>query len=433
MTVKRVTIGAKPVLVHRETEDEGSTPTLGTSEIGSSATSPVEPAVNSVQEPTSAASSSIEDWLRQGDAGDPAPDQKASVTEVADIETIATPEVPAEKARTEAHANASAPQAPIAPAPAKGRAAPPIPPWAGIAGGAVAGAAVALAVTFLVPKFAPTIDLRMSPLTERVALIETGMRGTGEQLGRLNNEISQTLDDQTAAVARLDKQAEDITSLQQAMTEGSTSRVDPVIDVSSPVFAVALGQLRSTFYTGRPFEAELVNVYAIAGTNELFSGYLTELAAPARTGMPNAEELRRVFPSYVAVAGLQLGDSSGVVRYGLSMVNRYVGLSTEPYDVEEANLAVTRADAQLATGDVEGAVGTLRDMGPKYTLAMQPWLDAARNYVRAETAITEMTRVVLDKLREKVGKEMSVPANEPAAAEPGPAAEPAPATEPPAP
>lgn len=413
MTVKRVTIGAKPVLVHRETDIDGSTP--GNEETVGAAT-------NSEQEPASAAPSSIEDWLRQGDTAKAASTEPASASEAVEIETLATPEV-----AKEAVAAASEP--------AKGKAMPPLPPWAGIAGGAVAGAAVAFAVTFVMPRFMPTTDLRLSPLTERVALLETGLRGTGEQLGRLNNEISQTLDDQTVAVTRLDKQAEDITGLRQALTE-DTGRVDPVIDVSSPVFAVALGQLRTTFYTGRPFEAELVNVYAIAGTNELFAPYLTELAEPARTGMPNAAELRRVFPSYVAVAGLHIGDSASYVGYGLSLVNRYVGLATEPYAVEEANLAVTRADAQLAAGDVEGAVATLRDMGAAYTVPMQPWFDAARNYVRAETAITEMTRVVVDRLREKVGKEMAVPANEPAAIEPAAepmAAEPAPVTAPPAP
>lgn len=423
MTVKRVTIGAKPVLVHRETDVEGSAPTAGETSHG--AASSLEPAVNHVQEPISAASSSIEDWLRQGDVVDPAPDENTVVSKVTDVETIAAPDTVREAVRTET------PQAPIAPEPVKGRAMPPMPPWAGIAGGAVAGAAVALAVTFVMPSFTTTTDLRLSPLTERVALLENGLRGTGEQLGRLNNEISQTLDEQTAAVTRLDKQAEEITSLQQAVTE-NTGRVDPVIDVSSPVFAVALAQLRATFYSGRPFEAELVNVYAIAGANELFAAYLTELAGPARTGVPNADELRRVFPSYVQVAGLQIGTARGLVGYGLSVVNRYVGLSTQPYGVEEANLAVTRADAQLATGDVEGAVATLRDMGAIYTLPMQPWFDAARNYVRAETAITEMTRVVLDKLREKVGREMAVPVNEPAVAEPAPA-EPAPVTVPAAP
>ena len=424
MTVKRVTIGAKPVLVHRESDIDGVAPAHAEApggEIGNANASPVEAATNNVQEPTSAASSSIEDWLRQGDAA-----EQKTETEVVEIETITTPEVPVETARV------SEPKAPVAPEPAKGRVAPPMPPWAGIAGGAIAGAAVAFGVALLMPRLMPTTDIRLAPLTERIALIETGIRGTGEQVGRLNNEISQTLDNQTAADARIDSQAEEITGLKQSLTD-TTGRVDPVIDVSSPVFAVALGQLRQTFYTGRPFEAELVNVYAIAGNNELFSSYLTELVEPARTGMPNAAELRRVFPSYVAVAGLRIGDSSGYVQYGMSLMNRYVGLSTEPYELEEANLAVTRADAQLATGDVEGAVATLRDMGPKYTVPMQPWFDAARNYVRAETAITEMTRVVLDKLREKVGKEMSItPANEPATAEPA-TAEPAPVTAPPAP
>ena len=402
MTAKRVTIGAKPVLLHREADIEGAA--SGGGEIGKASASPVESPANGVQEPAPAAPRSIEDWLRQGDVAEPVP-----VAEVAEIETIATPE---------------AAEAPVPSGSAKAMATSPMPAWAGIAGGAVAGAAVALAVAFLVPKFAPTIDLRLSPLTERVSLLETSLRGTGEQLGRLNNEISQSLDDQAAAVTRLDKQSEEITGLKQALVEDSR-RVDPAIDGASPVFAVALGQLRSTFYTGRPFEAELVNVYAIVGNNELFSANLTELAEPARTGVPNAAELRRVFPSYVAVAGLQIGEPAGYYGYGMSLMNRYVGLSTEPYDVEEANLAVTRADAQLAAGDVEGAVATLRDMGAKYTVPLQPWLDAARNYVRAETAISEMTRLVLDKLKEKVVKEISVPAKEPASADLAPVTAPA--------
>lgn len=419
MTAKRVTIGAKPVLVHRETDVDGSHadthPDTLAGEFGDAAAGPVDGETVAATEPASAASSSIEDWLRKGDGAETAP-----TTDVVDSGTAAaTPSASV----TPLHAETDIPPAPVAPVPPKGSA---MPPWAGVVGGAVAGAAVAFAVVVLVPYFAPAADLRLAPLSDRLNRLESGLRGTGEQLGRLNNEISQTLDNQTAAVTRLDTQAADITGLRQALAQ-DTARIDPGMDVSSPVFAVALGQLRATFYTGRPFEAELVSVYAIAGTNDLFSGYLTALAEPARTGMPNAAELRRVFPSYVVAAGLQIGDSSGY-RYGLQLVNRYVGLATEPYQLEEANLAVTRADAQLATGDVEGAVATLRDMGAQYITPMQPWFDAARNHVRAETAITEMTRVVMDKLREKVGKEMSVnPASEPASAEPAPGTVTAPA------
>ena len=385
MTAKRVTIGAKPTLVQRETAE----PVGGESEV---------PGAPAEAGPSSASPASIEDWLRNGetsaDEKAPAP-AEATVVPIAAVSTAAP--APAEVSGVGSEA-----------APSSGRVgkkgSSDLPPWLGIVGGAVAGAAVATIAAILMPRVMPVTDARLVPLAERVSNVEIGLRGAGEKLGKLNNEMAQSLDDQSSTDTKLAEQATEIGALKQVAAENSQHAEAP-IGIDSPVFSVALGQLRTTFYTGRPFEAELMNVYAIAGNNDLFSGYLTQLMGPARTGVANAAELQRVFPSYAAAAGLHIGMPAGYYQYSMSLVNRYV-ISTEPYKLEAANLAVTRADRMLAVGDVAGAVGARQDLDAQYVATMTPWLDAARNYLRNETTITEMTRIVVDRLREKIAKEL---------------------------
>lgn len=386
MTAKRVTIGAKPTLVQRETAE----PVGGESEV---------PGAPAEAGPSSALPASIEDWLRNGETS---ADEKAPAPAEATIVPLAAAgaaaSVPAETAGGGSEA------APSSAGRVGKKGSSDLPPWLGIAGGAVAGAAVAALAAILMPRLMPVTDARLVPLAERVTNVELGLRGAGEKLGKLNNEMAQSLDDQSSTDTKLAEQATEIGALKQAVADGSQHAEAP-IGIDSPVFSVALGQLRTTFYTGRPFEAELMNVYAIAGNNDLFSGYLTQLMGPARTGVANAAELQRVFPSYAAAAGLHIGMPAGYYQYSMSLVNRYV-ISTEPYKLEAANLAVTRADRMLAIGDVAGAVGALQDLDAQYVATMTPWLDAARNYLRNETTITEMTRIVVDRLREKIAKEL---------------------------
>ncbi|MCK0209422.1 MICOS complex subunit MIC60 [Starkeya koreensis] len=402
MTAKRVTIGAKPTLVPRDTTETVE-----------------EPAGEGV--PATATTASIEDWLRQGEArvaaaddaqDDPVADAAREVSAyeiaasrpVADEAPAPTPPV-VEPATAAPMADTAADAAAHTPTTAAASSGATPPAWAGIVGGAVAGAAAAALVAWALPQFMPVGDARIVPLAERVARLETGLRDGTAQFGKLNSELAELIDAQETAATRIAEQTTALDALGKSVA-GEAQRTDAGDAIASPVFAVALAQLRSTFYSGRPFEAELVNVYAIAGTNDLFTGYLTELMGPARTGVPNAAELYRVFPSYVAAAGLRIGEPGGYYQYGMSLMSRYVGLATEPHKVEMANLGVTRASALLAAGDVAGAVSALRDLDAPSAVAMGPWLEAARSYLRNETAITEMTRITVDRLRERVAKEL---------------------------
>lgn len=418
MTAKRVTLGAKPMLVPRETTEIRDEESVGSA-------------------PAAATTASIEDWLRQGEtraaadenqpaAAAPEPDEPAShpgashpgasdaAPEIVAPELAVTEEPAAgpAPAATDAAATpvppaaAAAPANPSAAAPSAAAPSGTAPPaWAGVLGGAVAGAAAAALVAWALPQFMPVGDARIVPLTDRVVRLETVQRDAATQFGKLNTELAELIDAQQAAATRIEEQTTALDTLGKTVAV-EARQADAGDAIATPVFAVALAQLRSTFYSGRPFEAELVNVYAIAGNNDLFTGYLTELMGPARTGVPNAAELYRVFPSYVAAAGLRIGEPGGYYQYGMSLVNRYVGLATEPHKVEMANLGVTRASMLLAGGDVAGAVSALRDLDAPSAVAMGPWLEAARSYLRDETAITEMTRITVDRLRERVAKEL---------------------------
>lgn len=395
MTAKRVTIGLKPISGGQDTPRVIGAERTG---IASSARAEASPPEDAVKAPVAASAPlSIEDWLHQGRGQpEPAPEPTPAALPVAAVESVEPPKAEEPQASAEP---APAPEPMVS---AQPKTPSRLPPWFGIAASVAAGAAAALAVVFLVPPFLPSTDLRVAPLFARITSLEGETHKTGAEVGRLNNEIAQVLDGQENAQTRLAEQNEILNGLKKSIARENDKRVEPVIDASSPIFAVALGQLRTTFYAGRPFEAELVNLYAIAGNDDRFSAYLTQLSGPARTGVPNAAELKRVFPSYVAAAGLRIGNSESYYQYGMSLVNRYVGVGAEPYPTEIGNLAVTRAEARLAAGDVAGAMRALNELDQEFTTPMTPWLDAARNYLRMETVIADMTGIVTDNLRRKL-------------------------------
>ena len=54
-------------------------------------------------------------------------------------------------------------------------------------------------------------------------------------------------------------------------------------------------------------------------------------------------------------------------------------------------------------GDVAGAVDALTGLDPRLLAVFQPWMDAARAYLRSETAVSAMTATVIESLRQRMG------------------------------
>jgi hypothetical protein len=271
------------------------------------------------------------------------------------------------------------------------------------AGAAIGAIVAAVAITMLLPRLSPPLDARLAPVADRVAAIEIRQQETEVGLGRLNNEVAQAIEADGVAATMIEEQAAAVAELETLIADRAA--VGPVAaeDAGLTVFAVAVGQLRDAFYDGRPFEAELVNVYALAAKEEVLAPFLNELSAPARAGVGSSEAIRRQFAGFVAAAGLALGEPQSYYDYGMSMVNQYIGYSGEPYSVEIAHVAVGDADRKLAVGDVAGAIDLIRSLDPSIAPTFEPWLKSAGAYVRAETAVAELTKTAVDRLRLRMG------------------------------
>jgi hypothetical protein len=264
----------------------------------------------------------------------------------------------------------------------------------------VGAAVAALVITVLVPRFLPSIDLRLAPVADRVAKVEARVEQVGGDIGRLNNEVASAIDSDGSVATRVAAQTAQLAEIERRLAE----KPDPAAARADPaVFAVSVAQLRAAFYGGRPFESELVNVYAMARGDERFTGLLNELSGPARTGLPNAAVMRQQFWAFANAAGLTIGAPQSYYGYGMSIISQYVGFSTQPYSMEMGNAIVTVADHKLANADVAGAVEALGGIDPTLITQFQPWLATANVYIRAESAIAQMTAVVIETLRQRMG------------------------------
>jgi hypothetical protein len=277
-----------------------------------------------------------------------------------------------------------------------------ISPLAGVLIGAAVGAVVsALAIALLLPRVMQSVDLRIAPIIDRITKAELRMQQTDVSIGRLNNDMAKAIDDGGKVVDRVTAQTAELADIQRQLATTQAAAAEEKPDAS--VFAVAVVQLRSAFYSGRPFEAELVNVFALAHGEDRFVASLDVLSGPARSGVPTAGLLRQQLPAFAAAAGLRIGQPQTYYEYGMSLVGQYVGVATQPYAIEAGNGVVTIADRQLMRGDVAGAVATLAGLDPRLLAVFQPWMDAARVYLRSESAVSDMTAAVIESLRRRMG------------------------------
>src|SRR5690606_928465 len=167
--------------------------------------------------------------------------------------------------------------------------------------GALGGAVAAVAAVVVYMEFNPPLDRRLGTVAQDVAAIGTQVRQMAARLGVIDNEIAQGIDLDTAMGEQIEAQNARREGLRTTLDEG-LARQRVAQGVGSPVFGVAAVQLAAAFHAGRPFEAELVNIYALGAGDGRVSGAIDRLTGIARAGVPSMDELRRELAA-LAVAG----------------------------------------------------------------------------------------------------------------------------------
>lgn len=243
-----------------------------------------------------------------------------------------------------------------------------------------------------------TMSGQISGLTDRVAYLETLPLGAGGEGGdnsaamaaavaQLQAQLQAQTESLAAQQAENAALAEEIRAM-AAAAEDSIAAAEARAEarVGSVTAQAALGQLRIAAATGAPFAGALADV--TGGTDVAVP---EALAAAAETGMPTLEELQATFPAAARAAlpaALRETAGDGAMNRFTAFVQSQVGgRSLEPREGDDPDAVLSRAEAALRDGDLEGAVSELAALPDDAQAEMAGWVASAEARIGALAAL----------------------------------------------
>ncbi|HZT52139.1 MAG TPA: mitofilin family membrane protein [Stellaceae bacterium] len=257
----------------------------------------------------------------------------------------------------------------------------------------------------------PADDSNRQVLAEQLATVESEIKALRDaqgadaqlavRLDALEKQIQQAQrsapdGSQTAdAVKRLDETTQRL----QAAIDGDAERIAALQarltrsgDNPERMLFLALSQLATAVATSRPFPAELKAAETLA-PHDLAAKLLT-LEPLAVTGIPSTAALAARFDAAAAPAMLMATPSPAAeagwterlwAKLSSLVIVRRVGVGATPPDPTVA--AVDAARAELAQGDLTGAVGAIERAPAPARDAARDWLTVAHRRLDAEATI----------------------------------------------
>ncbi len=170
-------------------------------------------------------------------------------------------------------------------------------------------------------------------------------------------------------------------------------------DAAAPALVLAVGQLRDTGLTGRPFARELESLRALAQDRREVAEAAERLAPYAAKGVPTVVALKERFDGTaraVTVAARAQGDGSWTDRV-LARLSALVAVRrTDDRAAEGTPDAFLRAAEQaLALGDVAGAAVALEKLSGPAQAAAKGWVADARARALVDATLADLHRRAL--------------------------------------
>lgn len=168
------------------------------------------------------------------------------------------------------------------------------------------------------------------------------------------------------------------------------------------VIALAAGQVREAFRTGRPYSDELDGLRRLAGQDEAIGAVLERLEQQAEAGVPTLAALQASYAE-AAQRAVTAERAEGAESEWQAMLWERVSdlVSVRSVGEPEGNDAeaiLARAERRLEGGDVAAALTELDALQGAPAEAMSEWRARAETRLEAEAALSELGRVSLDRL-----------------------------------
>jgi uroporphyrinogen-III synthase len=212
-------------------------------------------------------------------------------------------------------------------------------------------------------------------------------------------QLAALADSLKAATARLSR-------LESAMAQRQTD------DRNDRTLTLAVGDIALALAGSGPYDAALTLARSAAGDDSALAADLDVLGRSAKTGLPGrvrlAQDLARL-PAQLAEpeppppeAGFGQRIWSRVT--GLVSIRRVDADDSHPSATPGPDRLIAEAEAQLAAGDLAGAVDTVRKLDGKAGRLAAPWLDAATARLDAERALQSLIATLAGRLDQGSGK-----------------------------
>jgi hypothetical protein len=265
--------------------------------------------------------------------------------------------------------------------------------------GGMAGAVFAVGVVLAMTALRPPLDPRLPGLAQQVGGMQQSLNTLETALRRAEVDLVRALVADAGMAKQIDQQT---ASIKAAMTDIAEARRQLQVETGpgSVVFGVSVVQMADAVASGRPFESEWVNLYALTDGHEPLRQELRRLMPMAAAGALTPAALQAELRAIAAAAGTPVIDRNDLYLYGLNLVRSGLGLlvgtTTERHVI--TNL-VTEADRHLAEGDLAGALAALANLTKDAVMPFRAWIAAAQQRAAADAAVAELTRVSWESLR----------------------------------
>lgn len=283
----------------------------------------------------------------------------------------------------------------------------PVAPWRstvapGIVVGGLSGALMAVATYLVLSNLVPQQDLRVPAIAQRVVATEQRLDAQERTLRAAEVDVARLIDSQTALSDRVDAQAAQ-TDAAVASIDAARAEMQAATGGQSPVFGVAVAQLGLAVASGRPFEAEWVNVFSLTADEPDLREILQPLMSVGLTGVETPGALRAQLAALAAAQGLSNAATAGYVQAGMMAMQSNLGIW---FGYSAADLMVSEklavADGRLASGDVAGAVAALSTLPRSYAERLEPWFETAERHVTVQEGVATLSTAARDRLQSRV-------------------------------
>lgn len=267
--------------------------------------------------------------------------------------------------------------------------------------GGLAGAVLAVAVVLTMTELRPPLDPRLPGLAQQVAGFQQSLYVLETTVRTAEADLVRALEADTALGARLDQQAG---GFETAMGEIADARRQLRVESGpgSVVFGVSVVQLADAVASGRPFESEWVNLYALTDGHSRLRDQLSRLMPVASAGVPTVESLRATLHATAAAAGTPVVDPNDLYLYSLNLVQSGLGVPIGTTAAKQViGGLVTEADRRLSEGDVSGALAAFANLTREAAEPFETWLAQANRRATADAVVAEFTRVSKEALQSR--------------------------------